>query len=75
MQPRETAGKEIAVTALPTVFEAKYSLSRFQDVMVHAHSVQKVPLPHLISIGFYINCFGHNSAKWKPQPMKPGTKR
>jgi hypothetical protein len=30
----------------------------------------KSPATQPNSIGFYINCFGHNSAKWKRLPMR-----
>jgi hypothetical protein len=35
---------------------------------------KKSRYPHLIATGFYINYFGHNSAKLKPEPMKPAPK-
>jgi hypothetical protein len=44
---------------------------RYLVVLYSCTYTRKVPLPQLISIGFYINCLGHNSAKWKRQPMKP----
>jgi hypothetical protein len=45
-------------------------------IHTHIHTLgTKIPaIPHLISTGLYINCFGNNSAKWKRRPLKPAPK-